>query len=120
MMCAAFKRGAIVKKKIGDRLVLNRELLTRKYRLTVDESICVRCGVCADACPKEAIEYRRPVFEGQRVVKRPLVDFRAEKCILCGECASVCPTRAITLEIDGKEEVPVIRANVFATVVTTY
>ncbi len=118
-MCAAFKRGAIVKKKIGDNLVLNRELLTRKYRLVVDDDICVRCGVCADACPKEAIEYHRPTFKGHRIVERPSIDFRVDKCILCGECASVCPTRAITLEIDGREEVPVIRANVFATVVTT-
>jgi 4Fe-4S ferredoxin len=111
-----FKRGAIVKRKRGNNIVLDRDLLTRKYRLTVDDDVCVKCGVCADACPKEAIEYRRPTFDGHKVVKRPSIDFRADKCILCGECASVCPTRAIALLIDGKEEVPVIRANVFATV----
>ena len=42
--------------------------------------LCDQCGVCAEACPVEAIEKENGVF---------LID--TEECIDCGECVQVCP-----------------------------
>jgi ferredoxin len=48
---------------------------------------CVRCGVCADACPVDAITMR-----GDEV---PLFDYK--KCITCMCCNEICPHKAIDL-----------------------
>ena len=48
---------------------------------------CVRCGVCADACPVDAITMR-----GEEV---PLFDYK--KCITCMCCNEICPHKAIDL-----------------------
>lgn len=54
------------------------------YRIT-DE--CVKCGVCVDECPAEAI------FEGEYVY---LID--QDICTECESCVSSCPNEAIIEE----------------------
>lgn len=50
------------------------------YRVTVDESLCTRCGICTRHCPMSVpIPY----------------DGNGPECIRCGECAAVCPQNAI-------------------------
>jgi len=43
---------------------------------------CISCGLCADACPKNAISYDAVYTIG-------------ESCDECGDCIEVCPTGAI-------------------------
>jgi len=54
----------------------------------VDETLCIGCGECVDACPYQAI--RVDVVTGV-----------AAKCDLCRgstRCIEICPTTALTLE----------------------
>jgi Fe-S-cluster-containing dehydrogenase component len=51
---------------------------------TVDENVCVGCGVCAQACP-----WHMPTIDPE--------DGKSTKCILCGECADNCITGALSI-----------------------
>jgi len=48
----------------------------------IDTAKCISCGLCADACPKNAIHY-------------DAVYTIDETCDECGDCVNVCPTSAI-------------------------
>jgi ferredoxin len=48
---------------------------------------CIGCGICAKACPKEAI-----------VMADNLAKIDYEKCIGCGICAQKCPRKLITVD----------------------
>ncbi len=50
----------------------------------IDLAKCISCGLCAGACPKEAIQYDAVYTIGAG-------------CDDCGDCVSVCPTGAIEL-----------------------
>lgn len=47
---------------------------------------CTGCAVCADACPKNAIELR----EGDDGFTYPYIHF--DLCVKCKKCLAVCPT----------------------------
>lgn len=51
----------------------------------IDESACVSCGVCADACPADAIS------EGENCY---VID--PDLCTDCDLCTSECPSEAIS------------------------
>lgn len=76
---------------------------------------CDQCGICAEACPVEAIV---PDAEGiyrindeeciacnacveacpnSVMIVKPEDEMPA-KCVLCGECAEICPRQAITFD----------------------
>ena len=54
----------------------------------VDKKICVACGVCMKACPKDAISIYRGCY----------ATVNAEKCVGCGLCARSCPAGCITVK----------------------
>lgn len=53
--------------------------------LAVDSGRCIRCGLCAVACPRGLIELREDLPE----------IFHADLCVVCGHCVAVCPTQAL-------------------------
>jgi ferredoxin len=55
----------------------------------VDDSKCIKCGSCVEACFLDAIS-----FENGRLVHH------ADLCIRCGRCSSVCPQGATYLKVD--------------------
>ena len=55
------------------------------YKVNTED--CVRCGVCAEVCPMNAIE----LMEEAAYIK-------PGQCIDCGGCAGSCPVNAIQPE----------------------
>lgn len=55
------------------------------WRMQVDKSKCVGCGVCAKKCPMEAA-----------TVIEKKADIACHNCIVCGVCAHNCPMKAIS------------------------
>ena len=62
-----------------------------KHNIMVEESKCLRCPWCEDACPEKAIRVN-PIFEGWVSVDESKCE---EKCEACVE---ICPTKALTKE----------------------
>ncbi len=50
-----------------------------------DEQLCIGCGACGAACPRDAIE----LASRNRIVR--------DLCDGCGRCAAACPARALVL-----------------------
>lgn len=72
----------------------------------IDEDICVACGSCMKACPRNVIELRNKGLKNRRVyvscqnTEKGAVAKKncSVACIGCGKCAKVCPFEAITVE----------------------
>jgi heterodisulfide reductase subunit A len=54
---------------------------------SVDESLCIGCGLCITICPYSAISKD----------EKGLAKVNEVLCKGCGTCAASCPTRAITM-----------------------
>jgi len=74
----------------NDHLIINTK---QKYHSTVHQAIpkwnlkkCTQCGLCAEACKKDAIIF----------VKNKFPAFIRSACIGCGACINSCPNKAIT------------------------
>ncbi|WP_314259139.1 electron transport complex subunit RsxC [Cardiobacterium hominis] len=56
-----------------------------------EESPCIRCSRCADACPMELLP-QQLLWYSQSDEHRRLKQYRLYDCIECGICAAVCPS----------------------------
>ncbi len=61
-----------------------------KYRPVPIDEKCVRCGVCANHCPVDAITMRGD----------ELPEFDYDKCITCLCCHELCPEEAVKLDLN--------------------
>ena len=64
--------------------------------LTFNEAACKGCLLCADACPKNILE-----FDKSRVNKigyNPVMCTDISICTACAICARVCPDSVIKVE----------------------
>ena len=59
--------------------------IASNFYAAVDADTCLACGLCADACPMEAISIE------------DLAEVNAELCIGCGVCVTQCPEDALAL-----------------------
>ena len=71
------------------RLSLSDKQRTQIGLASVDESKCVKCGLCVMKCPKHAVKKER--FED-------FPRFDSDLCIGCGACKTACPVKAITVQ----------------------
>lgn len=55
--------------------------------ITIDEDICVDCGLCTGVCPTQALTLSPDEFKLQ---------FARSRCIVCEQCVSTCPVQAIS------------------------
>ncbi|MEN8097529.1 MAG: 4Fe-4S binding protein [Chloroflexota bacterium] len=76
--CCGILRGAA---ELGAANVVARSAFVNK----VDDSLCIACALCADACPFEAIE----VLD--------VAEIDDVRCVGCGVCISSCPEEALVL-----------------------
>ena len=66
-------------------------------KVKVREERCKQCGICVEACPKNAISFKEEIrMTGYRTV---VVD--DEKCIGCGICYTMCPDWVYEIMGDG-------------------
>ncbi len=75
------------------------------YRIDIDHSGCINCGICMDVCPVEALDMSRPdrpgIESGQgfsapllSAMERPV---QVGECIGCEVCIRQCPVSVMTL-----------------------
>ena len=53
--------------------------------ITVNEESCIKCGLCAEECPKAII----------KLEPSGPVEVNGEGCIACGHCVAICPKEAL-------------------------
>lgn len=72
----------------------------------VDEVLCVACGACVKACPRNIIELRNQGKKSKRIYVSCVNTEKGAlsrkncnvSCIGCGKCVKICPFDAITME----------------------
>ncbi|MBR1648105.1 MAG: 4Fe-4S binding protein [Alphaproteobacteria bacterium] len=75
------------------RLSLKEKQNTKIATAVVNEDVCIGCGLCVFACPKQIIVKE----EGGH----PYIPF--DGCIGCAKCAASCPVKAIGMEAIDKQ-----------------
>ena len=58
--------------------------------ITIDDDLCVHCGLCTGVCPTEALTLDSQTFE---------LKFARSRCIVCEQCIPTCPTQAISTNL---------------------
>jgi 4Fe-4S ferredoxin len=96
---------------------VERIMYTRRYRLILDKKRCIGCEICRIVCPKEAITVTKPVKAENQKAGRPKISIDENKCHFCGVCTAICPFGAFTLQISGKEAVPVLETESFPQII---
>jgi NAD-dependent dihydropyrimidine dehydrogenase PreA subunit len=96
-------------------------LTPSNYRVTVNQSTCVGCGLCIKRCPMEALNLldapsvkgRKTAVTGKDVNQRELTnkngkvaELNPKRCIGCGVCAYKCPSQSLTLKRNHVEHHP--------------
>jgi len=74
------------------------------YRIDIDRTGCINCGICMDTCPVEALDMSRPTVPGIEtagfgtpqawMMEHPV---QVGECIGCGICIGECPVVVMTL-----------------------
>jgi len=103
----------LFKNEKESELVIERILHAKRYSLTLDKGKCKGCGICAEICPREAIEVTTPQRAEGEDAKPPTVKISEEKCNYCGICEAICPFGALTLNINGEHLIPVVKSESF-------
>jgi NADPH-dependent glutamate synthase beta subunit-like oxidoreductase/Pyruvate/2-oxoacid:ferredoxin oxidoreductase delta subunit len=76
------------------------------YRIQIENTGCLNCGVCMDVCPVQALDMsrpQRPGVEGAGIFGQPfnwMMEFPVQvgECIGCGICVRECPTHVVMLD----------------------
>jgi len=102
-----------LKKETVEKLTLEWILHIKKYKLTLDKSLCVGCQICSLACPKEAISLeKQPKTLGEKA-RHAKIDIDLEKCNFCGICDILCPYGAMKVIVDGEHVLSVVEKESF-------
>lgn len=74
------------------------------YRIDIDSTNCINCGICMDVCPVEALDMSRPLSPGVEagpgdgpipwLMEHPI---QVGECVGCSICVRECPVSVMTL-----------------------
>lgn len=65
-------------------------------KITIDETVCKGCGLCAGACPLKIIALDLGSLNPKGY--HPARVSQPDRCVGCAACATMCPDTAITVE----------------------
>ena len=92
------------------RSVTTTEAASMGYRIDIDHTGCINCGICMDTCPVEALDMSRPTGPGIETagVGQPQAwmmehPVQVGECIGCGICIGECPVVVMTLVAEPGE-----------------
>lgn len=66
------------------------QVSTANKEISVDEDVCVHCGLCTGVCPTEALNLDPDTFK---------LNFTRSRCIVCEQCIPTCPVQAISTNL---------------------
>ena len=66
------------------------QVSTANKEISVDEDLCVDCGLCTGVCPTEALNLDPETFR---------LNFTRSRCIVCEQCIPTCPVQAISTNL---------------------
>lgn len=78
--------------RAADAALTREQLFEIHKQSEINEDICIKCGICIDRCPWEALS-----MKNGRIQVLPAQEGRHAGCIGCGMCTMVCPKQAIRL-----------------------
>ena len=96
-------------------------LTPSNFRVTLNQSTCLGCGLCVKRCPMEALNLldepsaqgRKTTVTGKDGKQREfanktgkVANLNPERCIGCGVCAYKCPSQSLTLTRNSVEHHP--------------
>ena len=98
----------------GDNIIMEQKLLAKVSHLVLKKNVCTGCGICSEACPKEAIVLGLvgAVRRGAVTTEAP-ISVDPAKCSYCGVCVILCPFNALGLEVDGEPSLPILEQEGF-------
>jgi 4Fe-4S ferredoxin len=107
------KRGVVSKHNLKGKTLLERKMIGLTQVLSMNLELCMGCGICVTTCPQEAAKLSLATIKNGRLVDKRIPDLDADKCTFCGECVVLCPSNALQTEINGRQTIQVVEANVF-------
>ena len=104
------------KKERDGVLEISHVLYTKRFHLFLDRQLCKGCQLCKLICPREAISLI-PSEDADGKALASKVDIDENICDFHGICAVICPFSAIKISVNGDEELPAVKLNVFPTLI---
>jgi Na+-translocating ferredoxin:NAD+ oxidoreductase subunit C len=83
---------AVFNTKVPVTKVTSAFLGILKDRAAVEESPCIRCGKCIEACPLQLMPFELAAFSN-RNAEEEFVKYDGMECCGCGCCSYVCPAK---------------------------
>jgi len=103
------------RRREGDTIIMEQRLLKTITHLHLFTSRCAGCGICVDACPKEAIQLGMVGASIRGLIEDAPIFIDPIQCSYCGVCVILCPYYALRLEIDDKPRLPILEHGGFPT-----
>ena len=69
---------------------LEIEISSANGEISIDENLCVECGLCTGVCPTQALTLDPQTFR---------LKFARNRCIVCEQCVPCCPVEAISTNL---------------------